>query len=87
MTSARDRLQQIILDIFADALGLAIGADENVFAAGGDSLATERILIALSGHRSQAVPGWPLIDHPTAAALAAPLHPPDGARPAAAACG
>jgi hypothetical protein len=78
MTSAKDELQKAILDIFADALGTAIAADEDFFAAGGDSLAAERALIALSGHLLQDVPGWLLIDYPSAAALSAALRPADG---------
>jgi hypothetical protein len=70
MTAHRDRLQAIILDIFIDALGLPLGADEDFFAAGGDSLMAEQVLAALSARLSQEVPGWLLIDHPTAATLA-----------------
>lgn len=75
MTPAQHELQAVIMTIFAEALGSAIAADEDFFAMGGDSLAAERVLAALSDHLSQDFPGWALLDYPSATALAIALCP------------
>jgi hypothetical protein len=77
LTSYRDNLPQIILNIFADALGRTVSPDADFFAAGGDSLAAETVLTQLSAQLSQDIPGWMLIDYPSAAALAMALRPPE----------
>ena len=64
-------LQTEIQKIFSDVLNLTVGVNQDFFAAGGDSLAVEQVLTAISARLSIDVPGWALLDHPSASALAA----------------
>jgi hypothetical protein len=73
MTSRQAELEQAILAIFAQALGQEINAEADFFAMGGDSLAAEHVLAELSARLGSNLPGWVLLDHPTAAGLAAVL--------------
>jgi hypothetical protein len=74
VTPPPDDLQEVILAILSQALGHPLAPDQDFFAAGGDSLAAEQVLAALSAHLAQDVPGWVLLDYPTAQALAAALR-------------
>lgn len=56
-----------------EALRHEIGPDEDFFMQGGDSLAVQHVLTGLSVHLGQEVPGWLLLDHPTARSLAKAL--------------
>lgn len=66
-------LTEAIRALFARELGAEIGPDDDFFAAGGDSLAAEGVVTALSAHLAQPVEGWMLLDHPTARGLAGAL--------------
>jgi hypothetical protein len=57
----------------AKALNQEIAENEDFFDAGGDSLAAEQVLLSLSASLQFDVPGWLLLDHPSAAELAAAI--------------
>jgi len=67
-------LPDLVRRRFAEALGRDIGAGTSFFEAGGDSLAAEALLTALSRDLGVELPGWLLLDHPTSQALAAVLE-------------
>ncbi|MFD1740206.1 phosphopantetheine-binding protein [Cypionkella sinensis] len=75
MTPAQHELQAIILSLFSKALGQPVTAQDDFFAIGGDSLAAEQVLAGLSAAVSQDLPGWMLLDHPSAETLAQALCP------------
>jgi hypothetical protein len=63
----------MIRTAFAEALGEPLPDTADFFAHGGDSVAAEQVLAALSARLAMELPGWLLLDHPTAAGLAAVL--------------
>lgn len=73
MTSPTDELCEMIRQILSEALGTDLAADADFFAAGGDSLAAEEVLAALSERLAREVEGWMLLDHPSAQSLTAAL--------------
>lgn len=62
-----------ILEVFASVLPGDVDADTDFFDAGGDSMAAEQVLMALSSHVGLDLPGWLLLDHPTVTTLSAAL--------------
>jgi hypothetical protein len=68
-----DTLTETIRTLMTEALRDEIGAQEDFFMRGGDSLAVQHVLTGLSDHLGQEVPGWLLLDHPTARSLAQAL--------------
>jgi hypothetical protein len=65
-----DAILQTVRAAFAEALGRPIPDGDDFFTAGGDSLAAEHVMTALSAVMSLDLPVWVLLDHPTAADLA-----------------
>jgi adenylate kinase family enzyme len=59
----------------SEALGQDMTVDADFFAEGGDSLAAEIVLTALSSELSISLPGWILLDYPTPLSLARALAP------------
>ncbi|THD82769.1 acyl carrier protein [Aliigemmobacter aestuarii] len=73
MTGNSTDLCELIRAVLSEAVGSDLGPEDDFFAAGGDSLAAEQVLAALSTRLSRPVEGWMLLDHPTATSLAAAL--------------
>lgn len=70
-----EALRALVRQTFAAALGHDVADDADFFAEGGDSLAAEQVLTGLSAALSLPLPGWLLLDHPTAGALADAIRP------------
>ena len=62
--------QALTLAAFRARLGNDVGLDDHFFDAGGDSLAAEDVMAAISVAIGRELELWLLLDHPTAAALA-----------------
>lgn len=78
MMFSPDGLAAVIRQLMSEALGHELAVDANFFDAGGDSLGAEEVLTALAADLNADIPGWMLLDHPTAAGLARALlrtHP------------
>ena len=63
----------LVLDAFRATLGVHAQPDEDFFDLGGDSVASEAVLMRLEEATGVTLPGWTLLDHPTARAVAAIL--------------
>lgn len=59
----------LVLGAFRAALGADLRPDDDFFEAGGDSVAAEAVLLQLEEATGLALPGWTLLDNPTAARL------------------
>jgi acyl carrier protein len=70
-----DALTSTIQHAMSEALGQDMTLDADFFAEGGDSLAAEIVLTALSSELSISLPGWILLDYPTPLSLARALAP------------
>lgn len=70
MPHSAKALSTLIRQFMSDALGHELAEDANFFDAGGDSLGAEEVLSALAAHLKTEIPGWLLLDHPTATGLA-----------------
>jgi acyl carrier protein len=70
-----DALTSTIRYAMSEALGQDMTVDADFFAEGGDSLAAEIVLTALSSELSISLPGWILLDYPTPLSLARALAP------------
>lgn len=62
---------ELVLDAFRSALGAEPRPGEDFFEAGGDSVASEAVLLRLEEATGLTLPGWTLLDHPTAERVAA----------------
>ena len=63
----------LVLDAFRAVLGQDLAATDDFFEAGGDSVASEAVLLRIEEATGRALPGWTLLDHPTAERVAAYL--------------
>lgn len=79
MPDPRDATLVLVLEAFRSALGLELGPEEDFFEAGGDSVASEAVLMRIEEATGLSLPGWTLLDHPTAGRLAAFLDAEAGA--------
>lgn len=75
MLLSLDALTSTIRQVMSEALERDITVDADFFAEGGDSLAAEIVLTALSTELSTPLPGWILLDYPTPLSLAKALAP------------
>ena len=69
-----EELQKIIVDKYIANLGHVIDQNADFFDAGGDSVAVEVILSELSQIVKTDLPGWLLLDNPSAVELARAIH-------------
>jgi hypothetical protein len=69
----------LVLDAFRAALGHDLAPSDDFFESGGDSVASEAVLMRLEEATGLTLPGWTLLDHTTAERVAAYL---DEERPA-----
>jgi acyl carrier protein len=60
----------LVLAAFRAALGIDLRPDDDFFEAGGDSVSAEAVLMKLEEATGLTLPGWTLLDNPTAARLA-----------------
>ena len=60
----------LVLTAFNATLGLRVGPDDDFFEIGGDSVASEQVLMRLEEVTGLTLPGWTLLDHPTARGVA-----------------
>lgn len=75
MLLSLDALTSTIRHAMSEALGQDMSVDTDFFAEGGDSLAAEIVLTALSSELSIPLQGWILLDYPTPLSLARALAP------------
>lgn len=73
MTDPDTATLALVLDVFRGVLGPHIGPQDDFFASGGDSVASENVLLRLEEATGRMLPGWTLLDHPTAGQVAAYL--------------
>ncbi|MGW4767727.1 amino acid adenylation domain-containing protein [Nocardia sp. NPDC004278] len=73
-------IEEVVAGVFADVLGLErVGADDDFFALGGNSLIATQVVARLSAALDARVPVRVLFDAPVVAALAAAIAPGSGA--------
>lgn len=65
-----DSLAETIRALMSEALRIGLDAKDDFFAAGADSLAVQHVLTGLAELLGQEIPGWLLLDYPTADSLA-----------------
>ncbi|UWQ91920.1 acyl carrier protein [Aliisedimentitalea scapharcae] len=65
----RDSIAKLVRTAFATALDVEVDNTTDFFDAGGDSLASEQVIVTLSETLAVELPGWLLLDHPTIPAL------------------
>ncbi|MDN2502550.1 non-ribosomal peptide synthetase, partial [Nocardia nova] len=71
--------QRLVAETFAQVLGIErVGADDDFFALGGNSLVATRVLARLGERHGRRVPVRMLFEHPTVAGLAAAMIDIDG---------
>ena len=61
----------VVLDAFRAVLGPQVGPADDFFELGGDSVASEAVLMRLEEATGRSLPGWTLLDHPTVERVAA----------------
>ncbi len=71
MTSRETTTLTLVLDAFREVLGPNVGPQDDFFGSGGDSVASENVLLRLEEATGRTLPGWTLLDHPTAEQVAA----------------
>ena len=64
----------LVLAAFRATLRVEVRPDEDFFDLGGDSVASEAALMHLEEATGLTLPGWTLLDHPTARSVAAFLE-------------
>ncbi|MGH9237567.1 MAG: amino acid adenylation domain-containing protein [Vicinamibacterales bacterium] len=70
----RTSMESLVCDIWSSVLGLErVGIDDNYFELGGDSLLATQVMSRIREHCGVSLPLRTLLEHPTAAALAAQL--------------
>jgi acyl carrier protein len=75
MSEATDNLQQNVLRLWRESLGVAdAGPDDDFFELGGDSLVATRLVARLRDEFGIAVPLLAIFENPTAAELALELE-------------
>ncbi|WP_433202477.1 amino acid adenylation domain-containing protein [Nocardia sp. CA-107356] len=75
-------IEEAVAGVFADVLGVdRVGADDDFFALGGNSLVATQVVARLSALLDARVPVRALFDAPVVAALAAAIAPGSGAGP------
>ncbi|HEY5856176.1 MAG TPA: amino acid adenylation domain-containing protein [Aldersonia sp.] len=76
------RLEKLIADVFADVLGVAtVGADDDLFERGGNSLVAVRVAARLKADCGIELPLQAMFVHPTPAAIAARIESVSGGGP------
>jgi len=63
----------LVLGAFKAALGVDLRPEDDFFEAGGDSVTAEAVLMQLEEATGLTLPGWMLLDNPTAARVASLL--------------
>lgn len=71
MPDRDNRTLALVLDAFRSVLGQELRARDDFFESGGDSVASEAVLLRLEEATGLSLPGWTLLDHPTAESVAA----------------
>lgn len=71
MLDREDENLALVLEAFRSVLGHELRSHDDFFESGGDSVASEAVLLRLEEATGLTLPGWTLLDHPTAERVAA----------------